>query len=618
MQRKEVRVLGISGFWHDSAAALIIDGKVVAAAQEERFTRMKHDQSFPVNAIKYCLEQALISVDDLDAVTIYEKQADLFQRVLFTFTHYFPKGFRLYYRSMPLLLVDRLFYRFRLLHKLRKVQKFRKPKFKLLSTEHHLSHAAGAFYPSMFKEAAILTIDGAGDWSTLYICHGEGKQIKILKELKFPHSLGFLYSAFTEFLGFKVNNGEYKLMGLAPYGNEGSENVKQAIKIIKSILIDIAEDGSIWLNQDYFRYSISATGQVIHQKHWESIFGIIQRSPNAKIEQKHCDIALAIQTVTEEIVLKLATEAKRLTKSQNLCLSGGVALNCVANGKIRESGIFKHIYIQPAAGDDGGAIGAALATHFLYFDQKRNWTQKMSGELGPYLGPEYSESAIRDLINKYQIAFRYFKLESELCRAVAELISEGYVVGWFQGRMEFGPRALGNRSILGNPLVQDMHQKINQKIKFREAFRPFAPTILEEDVMEYFDEKIKSPYMLLVTKVKQECRYDLPADYQKLTWNEKLKAKRSPIQAVTHVNFSTRVQTLNSTQNPRFYRLIKEFKHITGHGVLINTSFNVRGEPIVCTPLDAYRCYIKTEMDYLVLGNYLIVKHPDQLLKLKI
>ncbi len=599
-----MNILGISGLYHDSAAALTIDGKVVAAAQEERFTRIKHDKSFPVRAIAYCLEESGLTLNDLDAVTYYEKPSLRYDRYMESYQFYAPMGFKSFMSHFPILWKWKHYFKNKVRKHLREVGTFDASKLKILFTEHHLSHAAGTFYPSGLEDSAILTIDGVGEYASASICHGQKNKIKIIKELRWPHSLGILYSAFTQFLGFKINNGEYKVMGLAPYGIVDSDNVNNFLAIIKEKLIDIASDGSIWLNQDYFQYATASGGKIQVAK-WESLFNMKMRAQDSTLDQVHCDMALAIQLITEESVLKMAAEAKRLTGSKNICLSGGVALNCVANGKLLKTKMFDHLFIQPASGDAGGSAGAALAAHHIYYDQP---LVKSDHPNHVYLGPEYSDQDIRALIDKHNLSFDEYTTDKELCDEVASLISQENVIGWFQGRMEFGPRALGNRSILGDATSLDMQRKINLKIKFREGFRPFAPSVLIEDNQKYFNIDTDSPYMLLVTDVQESVMRPLPPDYDQLHWRKKLDINRSEIQSVTHVNFSARVQTVTPQSNPKYYQLIQSFKALTGYGLLINTSFNVRGEPIVCTPEDAYNCFMQTNMDYLVLNNFVFSK----------
>ncbi|MCI5055015.1 MAG: carbamoyltransferase [Flavobacteriales bacterium] len=608
-----MKILGISAFYHDSAAAIFVDGEILAAAQEERFTRKKHDQSFPKNAIAYCLDQSGLSLDELDAIAFYDKPLLKFERLLETYYGYSPKGLISFLKSMPTWIKEKLFLKKIIKDELFEVEPFDRKKIKLLFPEHHLSHAASAFYPSPYDEAAVLTIDGVGEWATTSICFGKGKGIKVLKELRFPHSVGLLYSAFTYFLGFKVNSGEYKLMGLAPYGNGDSEQTKRFIKTIKENLIDLKPDGSIFLDQRYFNY---ATGlRMIYDKKWEQLFGILKRKPESPFEQVHCDLALAIQMVTEEVVIKMAEEAKRLTNSNNLCLAGGVALNCVANGKLIEQKIFENVYIQPAAGDAGGAVGSALAAEHLYFGKER--TTQLRGMKGSYLGPEFDDKEVLKMSRRFEGKFEYFENFDELTKTVAELISKGNVVGWFQGRMEFGPRALGNRSILGDPRNEEMQKKLNLKIKYRESFRPFAPSVLAENVQDFFEWDGTSPFMLQVHKIKKDKRKSLPPNYADFSIKEKLYHKRSDVPSITHVDFSARIQTVHKETNPRYWQLIESFHQLTKYPLLVNTSFNVRGEPIVCTPEDAYRCLMRTEMDYLIIGNYFFNKEKQPVWKEK-
>lgn len=604
-----MRILGISAFYHDSAAAIIEDGCIVAAAQEERFTRKKHDPSFPKNAVKFCLEYAGLTIDELDAVVFYDKPLLKFERLLETYYSFSPKGLTSFLSAIPIWLKEKMFLKKIIRDELSKLQKYDKAKLKLLFPEHHLSHAASAFYPSPFDEAAILTIDGVGEWATTSICHGQGNKIKVLKELHFPHSLGLLYSALTYFLGFVVNSGEYKLMGLAPYGNPDSPAVDNFIKIIKEKLADIKEDGSLRLNQEYFNYAVGL--RMVNDEQWEQLFGFSRRTPDQKIEQHHSDLALAIQKITEEAVLKMSAEAKRLTGSKNLCLAGGVALNCVANGKILRAKIFDNLFIQPAAGDAGGALGAALAAYYIYFEKERKNSGAMDEMRGSYLGPEFSDLDIELTSKKYKAAYQKFDAFGELAERTAGLIAEGNVVGWFQGRMEFGPRALGNRSILGDARNPEMQKKLNLKIKYREGFRPFAPSVLIEDNQIFFEIDCASPYMLLVADVAKSRRKQLPENYNSLSLMDRLYFLRSDVPSITHIDFSARVQTVHKETNERYWQLISKFKEKTGYGVIVNTSFNVRGEPIVCSPDNAYKCFMRTEMDYLVMGNYLY-KKTDQ------
>jgi carbamoyltransferase len=600
-------ILGISAFYHDSAAVILQHGEVVAAAQEERFTRKKHDAAFPVNAIKWCLQYTGKSLLDIDAVVFYEKPLLKFERLLETYYSGAPKGLYSFLTSMPVWIKEKMFLKKIIRDHLNDIANTGKKKIKLLFPEHHLSHAASAFYVSPFEKAAILTIDGVGEWATTSICMGEGNKITVLKELHFPHSLGLLYSAFTYFCGFRVNSGEYKLMGLAPYGNPHSEQVSWFVKLIKEHLVHVKEDGSIFLDQRYFNY---ATGlRMANDQKWEKLFGFPKRVPEDFPEQQYCDLALAIQQVTEEIVLKLALEVKRLTGADYLCMAGGVALNCVANGKLDDSRIFKQIFVQPAAGDAGGALGAACAGYYIYFGQERKLVStNMDSLKGAFLGPEYADTDIATVVRKHNAAYEYFDNEDELLEQVAGLIAAGNVIGWHQGRMEFGPRALGARSIIADARNPEMQKKLNEKIKFRESFRPFAPVVLAEDVADYFSHKGISPYMSLVKQVKPGLQIPLPADFEKKDLLSKLYFQRSSIPAVTHIDYTARLQTVHRETNFRFWKLVKCFKEKTGCSVMINTSFNVRGEPIVNTPDEAYTCFMRTGMDFLVAGNYLFDK----------
>ena len=605
------KILGISAFYHDSAAALIIDGEIVAAAQEERFTRKKHTPDFPVNAIKYCLEYSGCCIDELDAVVFYEKPLLKFERLLETYYAFAPIGLRQFIISIPVWLREKMFLKKLLYEGLSEVEKYDKKKLCLLFPEHHLSHAASAFYPSPYKEAAILTIDGVGEWATATICHGKDNKISMLKEMRFPHSVGLLYSAFTYYLGFRVNSGEYKLMGLAPYGNPDAKQTNDFIKLVKDKIVSVKDDGSIWLNQDYFNYSTGL--KMVNERKWEKLFGFPAVKPDGKIEQKHCNLAYAIQKVTEEIVIKMAKEAKRITRSDYLCMAGGVALNCVANGKLLKEKVFKDIFIQPAAGDAGGALGAAQIAHYIYYEQERKVL--LNGDLmkGAYLGPDFSDKEAIIAFKKHKAVFNKVEPFDNLCQEVADLINKGNVVGWFQGRMEFGPRALGNRSILADPRNKEMQKKLNLKVKYREGFRPFAPSVLIESSKEFFDLPVASPYMLLIADVNKERRNNLPDNYNELDLWAKLYYERSDIQSITHLDFSARIQTVHKETNPKFWHLINAFKEKTGYGIVVNTSFNVRGEPIVCTPEDAYKCFMRTEMDYLVVNNFFLKKteQPD-------
>lgn len=603
-------ILGISAYYHDSAAAIIIDGEIVAAAHEERFTRKKQDSSFPINAAMYVLSEAGIDYNELTAVSFYDKPYIKFERLLETYHAFAPKGLVSFLSAVPVWIKEKLFMKKMLREELTKLGEKKIP---ILFPEHHLSHAASAFYPSPFSEAAILTIDGVGEWATTTVGYGKDNRIKMLKELHFPHSVGLLYSAFTYYTGFRVNSGEYKLMGLAPYGNANSKQTKEYKEKIVTELVDIREDGSILLNMKYFKF---ATGlKMTEDKKWTSLFGIPPRNAESEISQDYMNMALAIQQITEEIVLKLAKTAKELTNSDYLVMAGGVALNSVANGKLLESKLFKEIWIQPAAGDAGGALGAAYLGWHLWKGEKRTVNNKPDAMKGAYLGPEYGDNSILGVIRKYNAQFNYFEDFNELAKVVAEKISEGNVVGWFQGRMEYGPRALGNRSILGDARNPEMQKKMNLKIKFREGFRPFAPSILEEDIQEYCDIDCPSPYMLHVIPVKKERLKPIPDGYDDMKLYDRLYHLRSDVPAITHIDNSARIQSVNKNTNPRYWSLINEFKNQTGYGLLVNSSFNVRGEPIVCTPDDAFRCFMRTEMDYLVIGNYLFDKSHQEALK---
>jgi carbamoyltransferase len=605
------KILGISAFYHDAAAAIVVGNKVVAAAQEERFTRKKHTADFPANAIRYCLDEAGLSLDELDAIAFYDKPLLKFERLLETYYAFAPRGLVSFVKAIPIWLREKLFLKKQLYDGLQQVEPYNKKKVKFLFPEHHLSHAASAFYPSPYQQAAILTIDGVGEWATASICMGEANGIRHLRSLNFPHSVGLLYSAFTYYLGFTVNSGEYKLMGLAPYGNPLDEQTARFEQLIRKHLVTVLDDGSIWLNQQYFNY---ATGlRMAHDAKWQQLLGLARRPPEGELTQAHCNLALAIQHVTEDIVLKMAAEARRLTGADVLCMAGGVALNCVANGKLLRAGTFKHLYIQPAAGDAGGALGAALAASHIYFGETRRSNGQYDIMQGSYLGPTYGDKEIELTLRKAKAVFSKIPNEPELTHFVAARIAEGAVVGWFQGRMEFGPRALGNRSILGDARNPEMQKKLNLKIKYREGFRPFAPSVLDTDCGTYFDLHEPSPYMLLVAPVKEERRTPLPANYHSLPLWDKLYHQRSDIQSVTHLDFSARIQTVNQQTNARYYALLQAFKQSTGYGLLVNTSFNIRGEPIVCTPADAYRCFMSTDMDYLVINDYLMAKteQPD-------
>ena len=600
-----LKILGISAYYHDSSACLVIDGEIIDAVHEERFTRIKHDSSFPAESVGYILRRSGLKISDLDAVVFYEKPFLKFERLLETYHEFAPRGFTSFSSAIPVWIKDKMFMKSNIRKELSKFGPAEK--VNLNFSEHHLSHAASAFYPSPFDEAAVLTLDGVGERATSLIGHGEGNSIKVLRELHFPHSIGLLYSAFTYFCGFRVNSGEYKLMGLAPYGDPGSERTADYEKLIREYLADIKENGSIILNMEYFEY---ATGlKMINEKKWEKLFGLQVKTEKAEMTQEYMDLSLAVQRVTEDIVMKMAAEAKKLTGSENIVLAGGVALNSVANGKILKSGLFKRMWIQPASGDAGGSAGAALAQYYIGYSRERKTDpENFDSMKGSYLGPEYADQGILAVLKKYGALHKKFSGIQELASKAAELINEGKVVGWFRGRSEYGPRALGNRSILGDARRPDMQKRMNLKIKFREGFRPFAPSVLEEDIKEYFDIDIPSPYMLFVVPVTEKRRKPVPQNYFSLPLYERLYHERSDIPAVTHIDYSARLQSVSIKTNPDYWTLISEFKKLTGYGVIINTSFNVRGEPIVETPTDAFSCFMRTEMDNLVLGNYLISK----------
>ncbi len=599
-------ILGISAFYHDSAAALIVNGEIFAAAQEERFTRIKHDSSFPSNAIGYVLDEAGLSLDDLSGVAFYEKPFVKFERLLETYHAFAPKGLKSFFMAVPIWIKEKLFMK-KMLHD--ELSKFGAAIPSLYFPEHHLSHAASAFYPSPYQESAILTIDGVGEWATATIGHGIGNKIEILRELTFPHSLGLLYSAFTYYCGFRVNSGEYKLMGLAPYGNPESEQLREFIDKIRSELVDIKPDGSILLNMEYFNYATGLT--MCNDKKWEALFGIPKRDFESELTQSYMNLALAIQDVTEDIVFRLSETAKEITGCRNLVLSGGVALNCVANGKLLRKDVFDDIWIQPAAGDAGGSLGAALAVWHILKGKERSLNGASDLMKGSYLGPLYSENDVRKTARKFDAPYTFYEQYSDLCRDVADIISQGKIVGWFQGRMEFGPRALGNRSILGDTRFPEMQKKLNLKIKYRESFRPFAPSVIEEDIGDYFELDKSSPYMLLVAPVKKVRINPYPDGYLDKPLYDRLYFQRSDVPAITHIDYSARIQSVSKKTNPRYWELINFYKEKTGYGLLVNTSFNVRGEPIVCSPTDAYLCFMRTEMDYLVLNNFLF-KKEDQ------
>jgi carbamoyltransferase len=593
-------ILGLSAFYHDSAAALLVDGQIVAAAQEERFTRKKHDPAFPAKALAYVMAESGLRLSDLSAVAFYDKPYLKFERLLETYHGFAPRGLRSFLAAMPVWIKEKLLMRTMLKEELAKVGDGNPP---VLFPEHHLSHAASAFYPSPFPEAAILTLDGVGEWATSTIGFGRGREITILRELHFPHSLGLLYSAFTYYCGFKVNSGEYKLMGLAPYGNLDAEQVQRFKSLILDELVDLREDGSLLLNMDYFNYATGLT--MCRDDKWESLFGLPRRPREGMLDQRYMNLALAIQQATEEIVLRLADTAKQLTGADYLVMAGGVALNCVANGKLIRRGTFKDIWIQPAAGDAGGALGAALAAWHIWQGQERQApNSRLDNMAGSYLGPEFGADDILRVARRHQAPYQHYPDFADLVRDAAALLAQGQVVGWFQGRMEWGPRALGNRSILGDPRHPEMQKRLNLKIKYREGFRPFAPSVLHEETANYFELDRPSPYMLLVAPVNEARRNPLPPGYDDLDLFDRLYHLRSDVPAITHVDYSARIQTVHRETNERYWRLIRAFKEHTGCGLIVNTSFNVRGEPIVCTPEDAYQCFMRTEMDYLVMGDY--------------
>ncbi|MCC3454343.1 MAG: carbamoyltransferase [Microcoleus sp. PH2017_15_JOR_U_A] len=627
-----MNILGISAYYHDSAAALIRDGEIIAAAQEERFSRKKHDARFPKNAIAYCLKEANIELRELDRIVFYDKPLVKFERLLETYLAYAPKGFRSFLTAMPIWLKEKLYLKTMLKRELAEMANCKSNKLpSLLFTEHHQSHAASAFFPSPFQKAAVLCLDGVGEWATTSVWLGDGNQLTPQWEIDFPHSLGLLYSAFTYYTGFKVNSGEYKLMGLAPYGEP-----KYVDKILTH-LIDLKDDGTFRLDMDYFNYTVGLT--MTNQK-FDELFEGPPRKAEGKLTQREMDIAASIQVVTEEVVLRLCRTVKKELDVDYLCLAGGVALNCVANGRLLREGIFKDIWIQPAAGDAGGALGAALAIWYQYCEQTRtvadellvaNKIKEERTEVlttnqavatvaksvahltchdkmrGSYLGPRFTDTEIQEYLDAVKASYHRLD-DAELMPQLAEILEQGNVVGWFQGRMEFGPRALGGRSIIGDPRNAKMQSVMNLKIKYRESFRPFAPSILAERVADYFEIDHSSPYMLLVAPVKASLRIPMTAEQQELFGIEKLNIPRSEIPSVTHVDYSARIQTVHKETNPRYYDLISHFEERSGCSILVNTSFNVRGEPIVCTPEDAYRCFMRTEMDYLVLENFLIPK----------
>jgi len=599
-------ILGISAFYHDSAATILVDGKIIAAAQEERFTRKKHDSSYPYNSIEFVLDYANIKLNDVDQIIFFEKPFLKFERLLETYVAFAPRGFKSFFKAMPIWLKEKLFQKKMLFNELKKHDNNFKDDKKIYFSDHHLSHAASAFFPSPFEEAIVLTADGVGEWATTTVAIGKGNNLEIKKEIHFPHSLGLLYSAFTYYTGFKVNSGEYKLMGLAPYGKPIYED------IIINNLIDVKEDGTFRLDQAYFNY---ATGLTMTNKKFHTLFGQKPRDPKKdQLTEFHMDIAASIQKVTESIMVKLANSLKKEFKIPNLCLAGGVALNCVANGKILKKKIFDNIWVQPAAGDAGGSLGAALA--LWHIEHKNHRNVNLNDDMqGSYLGPEYTQDEIQEQLDSVAAEYEILEEEDLLDKTSTDL-SLGKAVGWFQGRMEFGPRALGNRSILGDPRSSEMQKNLNLKVKYRESFRPFAPSILNEDLTDWFDINVDSPYMLMVANIKKEKTIEMKDEEKKLFGIDKLNIKRSEIPAVTHVDYSARIQTVHKETNEKYYKLIKKFKEKTGCPVIVNTSFNVRGEPIVNTPIDAFKCFMGTELDKLVIGNcYLDKKSQDILLK---
>ena len=601
-----VNILGISAFYHDSAAALIQDGEIIAAAQEERFSRIKHDERFPKNAIKYVLEEGNVKLNQIDYLVFFEKPFLKFERLLETYMAFAPRGFKSFSMAMPLWLREKLFQKKFLFDLLQELDENFKDIKKLKFSEHHYSHAASAFYPSPFEEAIILTLDGVGEWATTTVAHGKKNKITMLKEIHFPHSLGLLYSAFTYYIGFKVNSGEYKVMGLAPYGKPIYKDL-----ILKN-LIDLKEDGSFRLDMSYFNF---ATGLTMINKKFEDLFGQpVRKKEDELLTQFHMDIACSVQAVTEEVILRLTKAIAKEYKVKNICMAGGVALNCVANGKILKNKIFENIWIQPAAGDAGGSLGAALAYWYQELNNERK-IEPNDSMRGSYLGPRFKHSIIKKELTSLNANFKKYN-EEELLNVLAIELNQEKTVGWFQGRMEFGPRALGGRSILADSRSEKIQKELNLKVKFRESFRPFAPSVLREDVSDWFDLKNDSPYMLLVADIKKEAQIPMTPEQEKLFGIDKLNIKKSKIPAATHVDYSARVQTVHKETNPRYYKLIEKFKEITGCPVLVNTSFNIRGEPIVCTVKDAFRCFMGTDLDILVVEDFILFK-SDQKLSLK-
>jgi len=602
-----MRVLGISAFYHDSAAALIEDGRLAGAAQEERFTRKKHDSGFPQNAVQFCLDRAGIKMADVDYVAFYDKPFLKFERLLETYLAYAPRGFTSFRMAMPLWLKEKLFQKTLLRDEMKRWEPDFDWQKRLLFGEHHQSHAASAFFPSPFEEAAVLTMDGVGEWATTSLGYGKGNSLEMLKELHFPHSLGLLYSAFTYYTGFKVNSGEYKVMGLAPYGEPRFKD------LILDKIVDLKEDGTFRLDQTYFDY---CTGLRMTNDKFADVFGIRTRKPEEELTQIHMDLAASVQAVTEEIVLRLGRSVRKETGARNICLAGGVALNCVANGKLLRENVFDNIWVQPAAGDAGGAVGAAYAAYHGFMGQPRKLNGHMDGMAGSYLGPEYSDDEIAERLTAAKAKFTRLD-HAQMIDQTAQALADSKAVGWMQGRMEFGPRSLGARSILGDARLPSMQKTLNLKVKYRESFRPFAPAVLREDLGKYFDIKTDSPYMLMVAPVNEDRRRAMTAAEEALFGIDKLNVPRSDIPAVTHVDYSARIQTVHKETNPAFHELLESFKAKTGCSVLVNTSFNVRGEPIVCTPEDAFRCFMGSEIEVLVVGNCLLRKEDqDPALKL--
>ena len=594
-----MKILGVSAYYHDAAACLIVDGEIIAAAQEERFTRKKHDSDFPINAIQYCLTKAEAQPQDINYVVFYDKPFSKFERILETYLAFAPSGFKSFVVSLPIWIKEKLFQKNTIIKTLNGIWGNKTDWSKrLLFSEHHLSHAASAFFPSPFEEAAILTMDGVGEWATTSIAIGKGSQLTVVKEILFPHSLGLLYSAFTYYLGFKVNSGEYKLMGLAPYGEP------IYAELIKEYLIDIKDDGSFHLDISYFNY---CTGLTMTSQKFNTLFKGPPRKAESDLTKRDMDIAASIQLVTEEIVIKLARNIAKTTGQRNLCLAGGVALNCVVNGKLLKEKIFDEIWIQPAAGDAGGAIGAALGVYYSMLNCYRKVSSNFDSMKGSYLGPEYFQNDIEKKLSAMGAVFTTF-CDDDLIKITAQELVNGKAVGWFQGRMEFGPRALGNRSIIADPQSPYIQKQLNLKVKFRESFRPFAPSVLNEDVKEWFDIDADSPYMLFVAEIAKSKRLPISDDQNSLFGIDKLNIKRSLVPAITHVDYSARIQTVHTETNQRFYTLITKFKELTGCPILVNTSFNIRGEPIVCSPEDAFNCFIGTNLDVLVIGNSILFK----------